>query len=42
MDTISSYISLDFLGEPLYRWFAFLVVLSFLFVVWNGVLGFMK
>ena len=42
MDTIQKYIGTEFLGEPIYRWFAFLVVLMFAFVVWNGIIGYMK
>jgi hypothetical protein len=32
----------EFLNEPIWRWFIFLVVLSIFIAVWNGVLRFIE
>lgn len=32
----------QFLGEPVYRWFLFIIVFAAMLAVWRGVLGYMK
>ena len=39
---LTDYFNAKFLDEPLYRWFAFIIVLMAFAVVWNGVLDFIR
>lgn len=41
-DFINGIANWQFLQEPLYRWFIFLLAVSFMMYGWNGVLELMK
>lgn len=41
-DFFNSIVNWDFLNEPLYRWWLFLLAIALSLFVWNGVLSFMK
>lgn len=41
-NTLSNAVNWPFLQEPIWRWFVFIIVLSFLLGAWNGALRHMK
>jgi hypothetical protein len=42
MPNLSAIYDWQFLNEPLYRWFIFLIALSGMLFAWNGILSLMK
>jgi len=39
---VSDYLNARFLNEPVWRWFAFVVVMIAILTAWNGVLAYMR
>ena len=42
MDFLNRVTNWEFLNEPLYRWFVFLIALSLMLFVWHAILSFMR